>query len=81
MAANILALKKDTPGHKVYNIGTGKNYSINQIAELVGGTKAVIKSIPLRPAEVRETLADIEKTKMDLQWIPRYSLEDKITSY
>ena len=81
VAANILALKKDTPGHKVYNIGTGKNYSINQIAELVGGTEAVIRSIPLRPAEVRETLADIEETKMDLQWIPQYSLEDKITSY
>ena len=43
--------------------------------------EAVIKSIPVRPAEVRETLADIEETKMDLQWVPRYSLEDKITSY
>jgi len=79
--ANVLASKKDSLGHKVYNIGTGENYSINQIVELIGGPAAVTKSIPLRPAEVRETLADIAATTSDLQWVPRYSLEDKITSY
>ena len=37
--------------------------------------------IPDRPAEVRETLADISETTKDLGWKPRYSLEEKINKY
>ena len=41
----------------------------------------IISFIPERPAEVKETLADIEKTIKDLGWVPKYFLEDKINSY
>ena len=34
-----------------------------------------------RPAEVSETLADIEATMTDLGWLPKYKLEDMINDY
>lgn len=79
--ANILTMAKKVDGFKIYNVGTGKNYSINEVAKLIGGNLVNIKNIPERPAEVRETRADIQNTISDLGWSPIYSLEDKITSY
>lgn len=78
--ANICAMNLSTSDipFKVYNVGTGKNYSMHEIADMIGGKKSFI---PARPAEVYETLADIEETKKDLSWHPRYSLEEKINSY
>lgn len=60
--ANLLAMK----WQGAFNIGGGKNYSINELAELVGGPK---KYIPGRIGEVRETLADNSKAKK-FGWVP-----------
>jgi len=49
-----------------------------EIAEMVGGKRDII---PSRPAEDQETLADISETIKDLNWSPKYSLEEKINSY
>ena len=77
--ANICAMKSDVNSKfEIYNVGTGKNYSINEIAGMIGNEKIHITE---RPAEVRETLADIQKTADDLGWHPECSLEDKIMSY
>ena len=65
-------------GNKIYNVGTGKNYSIKEVAEMIGGP---IKKIDARPAEVNETLADITETTKDLGWSPRFNLKDMINSY
>jgi hypothetical protein len=42
-----------------YNIGTGENYSVNQIADFVGGER---KYLPERRGEVKNTLADNRKS-------------------
>ncbi len=78
--ANILAMKSSTVDipFKIYNVGTGKNYSMIEIAEMVGGKRDII---PPRPAEVQETLADIEETIKDLGWNPKHNLKDKINTY
>jgi len=79
--ANMKAIAVDPfniKGNKIYNVGTGKNYSIKEVAEMIGGP---IKKIDSRPAEVSETLADITETTKDLNWSPRFSLEDMINSY
>jgi UDP-glucose 4-epimerase len=78
--ANICAMNAsvvDIP-HKVYNVGTGKNYSIIEIASMIGKK---VSLIPARPAEVSETLADIELTIKDLNWTPKHTLETKINDY
>ena len=78
--ANICAMNSNTTDipFNVYNVGTGKNYSIKEIAAMIG-EKTIM--IPPRPAEVKETLADVEKTMRDLGWFPKYNLEDKINEY
>lgn len=77
--ANICAmnLKKENK-FNIYNVGTGVNFSINEIAALIGGET---KNISPRPAEVQETLADISLTKEDLGWNPSISLEKALMSY
>lgn len=56
---------------EIYNLGTGKNCSVNEIAQMVGGERVYL---PPRQGEARSTLADISKIKMKLNWIPRISL-------
>lgn len=81
VSANISAMHSDVGSYEVYNVGTGKNYSINELASLIGGKNPSISNLKNRPAEVRETLADIKKTVNELGWKPRFSLEQKIKSY
>lgn len=91
--ANVLAMKnvmsKDVNG-ETFNIGTGVNYSINQVAEMVQenlsrvGDMVSMRYVPARPAEARETLADISKAQNLLEWEPTISLPDaivKLTPY
>lgn len=51
-----------------FNIGYGKNWSVNEIAEAVGGERNYLEG---RPGEMRETLADITKVRKDLTWKPK----------
>ena len=60
---------------EVFNLGTGRNYSILEVAEMFGGDK---KFLPKRPGESKETLADISNTIEKTSWKPQYKLEDYI---
>lgn len=74
--ANILAMESKKVGKgEVINIGTGKNYSINEIAKMIGGKTTYI---PPRPGEMRHTLADITLAKKLLGWEPKIKLEEGI---
>lgn len=74
--ANILAMESDKVGKgEVINIGAGRNYSINKIAEMIGGK---VVHLPIRPGEMRDTLADITKAKELLGWQPEITLEEGI---
>lgn len=64
--------------NEVLNIGTGENYSINEIANLISDNQI---HIPNRPGETKVTLADIEDTKKILSWKPEHCLVDAIKSY
>lgn len=70
--ANLIAAEKLNVTGPV-NIGTGRNYSINQLAELIGGTT---RNLPDRVGETRETLADITRAIKELNWEPRVTLID-----
>ena len=63
---------------KIWNVGSGKNYSINEIADMIGGEKVYITN---RPAEVRTTLADISDTIKELGWKPKHELSTTIMCY
>lgn len=70
--ANIMAAM-NYEANGLFNIGTGTNYSINQVAEMIMGDKM---NIPPRPAEARLTLASIKKAREVLGWKPNVSLQE-----
>jgi nucleoside-diphosphate-sugar epimerase len=73
--ANILAAESDKVGlGEVLNIGAGRNYSVNRVAALIGGT---VVYIPAR-IEPSHTLADNTKARELLGWSPKVLLEDGI---
>ena len=78
--ANIMAAisnPDDEAYGQVYNVGTGKNYSVNQIAEMFN-TKTV--NIPARPGEARISLANADKIYKTFAWKPEVVLEEWIES-
>lgn len=75
--ANILAMKsKKAIGHLI-NIGSGFNYSVNDVAKIIDKNHVFI---PPRPGESRVTLADISKAKKLLGWQPKTKLADWLES-
>jgi len=60
---------------ETFNIGTGKNYSVNELAKLIGGSYTYIDA---RPGEARVTLADYSKANKFLDWKPKHTIEDYI---
>mgnify|MGYP001158447421 FL=1 len=60
---------------EVFNIGTGKSYSINEITKFFGGKT---KRIEERHGEARHTLADNTKAKKMLGWQPTKDLKKYI---
>ena len=56
---------------EIYNVASGKETSVNYIAELIAGDKV---SIPKRPGEPDRSLADISKIKSELKWQPKISI-------
>ncbi len=65
--AIIKATKKGKHG-EVYNLGSGKETSVNFIADKIGGKKI---NVPKRPGEPDRSLADITKIKKQLSWKPK----------
>lgn len=71
--ANIMAAEGEKVGAgEVINIGSGKEYSVNAIAKMIGGETVFI---PARPGEVRRTCADTRLAKELIGWEPQVSLE------
>jgi len=60
---------------QVYNVGTGKNHSVNEIAKQISDNTV---NIPPRIGESRVTLANNEKLRKTFGWSPTVTLEDWI---
>lgn len=75
--ANLLAsnLQNKNIAGELFNIGTGRNYSIIDIKNMIGNK---FINIPKRKGEAQETLADITKAKEMLDWSPKVILKDWI---
>ena len=80
VAVNMAAMKTENEEAlgQLFNIGTGKNYNILDLAMLIGGKEPNIKFISPRLAESRESLADNSKAQDLLNWSPKIVLEDWI---
>lgn len=60
---------------EVFNLGTGKNYSLNEVAKMFSDN---IKHIPARPGESKETLADTREANEKLGWRAKTILSDYV---
>ncbi len=76
--ANILAAESDNVGKgEVINIGRGKNFSVNELAEMIGGP-----TVHIEPRiEPKVTLADNKMAKKLLGWEPTVNLEEWLVEY
>ena len=76
--ANILAATnpEDLKG-EAFNIGNGNNYSVNELADMLGGEKSYGNKV----IEPFQTLADNSKANLDLGWIPTGDLPTWIETY
>ena len=78
--ANLLAMVQQA-GHNVYNIGSGRGRTVNEIAELlrrrIDPSVRVVKADE-QPGEIRNSVADISRAAVQLGYEPRGSLEEDI---
>ena len=77
---HVKALKKieDKSGVSIYNLGTGKGYSVLQVVKAF--EKACGKTIPYaikprRPGDIATCYADASKAKAELGWEAEYDIE------
>jgi UDP-glucose 4-epimerase len=81
--ANILALNSKNAAGEAFNIGTGTNISINQIAEILKDkmNKKHLKNVHAdpRPTDIRHGYADINKAKKILGYNPKFSIKEGLT--
>jgi len=73
----LIAMSEDEGCCKIYQLGTGKNYSINELANMFSKD---IKHIPKRPGEAWITLADNALAKENLSWTPIIDLEKYVSN-
>jgi UDP-glucose 4-epimerase len=74
--ANIMAATSNVEHEaygQVYNVGTGNNYSINQIARMIDHPTV---NIAPRPGEARVSLANNQKIRQTFGWSPTVKLEE-----
>ena len=68
-------LAKSNLKNKIYNLGSGKETSINKIASTIGGKKIFISK---RPGDPNRSCANISKIKKDIRWQPKISINEGI---
>ena len=76
--ANIMAAisnPDDDAYGQVYNVGSGKNYSVNEIASFISNDTI---NIPPRVGEARNSLANIEKIRKTFAWKPEVDVQEWI---
>jgi len=69
--AMVLTAQK-TKNCEIYNLASGKEVSVNYIANIISDNKVYI---PKRPGEPDRSLADISKIKSDLNWKPKIDID------
>lgn len=75
---NMRAMKSKKVGKgEVLNLGTHSNYSVVEVAHLIGGPSLFI---PKRLGEAKETLANNSRSRRLLGWKPKICFEDGIAA-
>lgn len=78
VSANLLAMESTNMNAcgMVYNVGTGNNYSVNELAHMISSN---VNYIDPRPGEAKETLAFNLRMRKTFGWCPTVELPAYIT--
>ncbi|NLG89586.1 MAG: UDP-glucose 4-epimerase GalE [Clostridiaceae bacterium] len=80
-AGHIKALQKlnENPGIVVYNLGTGRGYSVLEVVNTfskVTGINIPFRFAERRPGDIATSFADPSKAKNELGWTAKYGLDE-----
>lgn len=81
--ANILAASSEIEG-EIFNVGGGSRISVTDLITLleeITGKKARVRYIELQKGDVRDTLADTQKTQKQLNWQPKVKIEEGLNRF
>lgn len=81
-----LALESDRAAGEAINIGSGRSYTIRQVAELLADAMGVPEVEPeilgqFRAGDIRNCFADIDKARALLGFEPRHLLEESLGEF
>lgn len=79
VAANLAAMAAPVAAGEVYNIGTGRGVTVNELVASLNqilGSDLVPKYGPSRVGDVRVSVADIGRARRDLGYEPRVGFEE-----
>jgi UDP-glucose 4-epimerase len=77
MGDGLLGTESSLINGETFELGRGKNFSINELAKMFGETE--VEYIPARDGEYDYTLADSSKAKKLLGWNPTLDISDYIS--
>ncbi len=72
----VITVARSQLKNEIFNVGSGRAVSVNQIAELLEGEKIFV---PKRPGEPDCTFADISKIEKLIGWRPKVSIEEGVS--
>ena len=70
-----------TPAYRVYNLGGNHPASLKEMIDLIGkvtGKRVTVDRKPMQPGDVGRTWADLTRSKAELGYAPKVSLEEGI---
>jgi UDP-glucose 4-epimerase len=76
VASAMIAAAERAPSGSIYNVGSGRDVSVNRLVELLGSPRTV--PLPRRPGEPDCTLADTTRIRTELGWEPQVSIEEGV---
>lgn len=79
--AHLLALHRDEPGLRIYNVGNGNGYSVRQVidtARQVTGKLLPVEELPRRAGDQIATVASADRIRSELGWKPKHAALDDI---
>ena len=74
--AHLLALHRDEPGLRIYNVGNGNGYSVREViaaAREVTGLPLPVEELPRREGDQVATVASSDRIRRELGWEPRHA--------
>ena len=78
-AATVAVSRGDRLDVPAFNVATGRETSVNDLAQHIGralGRQPVIEHAPARPGELFRSCLDVSKAARELDWAPQVSFDD-----